>query len=574
MLLFYYLPEADQSILCNYKSGVYVNNTFSFTFAHLNLKYQIVEIACLPHQATHFFSKLNLDYLADEPVLRPLYQYRPDDAGLADAIRDRAQFPVDRPTLVTVLKEQYGEMELSDRVAANLDALLKCNTYTVCTAHQPNLMTGYLYFIYKILHAVKLAQHLETLHPGQQFVPVFYMGSEDNDLDELGVFRFNEKRFRWETPQTGAVGRMRTDDLKEVLLAWEKLVGPPGANAEQLKKVMLDAYQQHPTIAAATRSIVNTLMGKYGVLVLDPDDARLKRNFLPELQAELFEPKAHELVQRTTALLNDQYKAQAFSRPVNLFYLKDQIRERIEYQDGKWQVLHTDITFGKEELEQEVQLHPERFSPNVILRGLYQERILPNVAFIGGGSEVAYWMQLKPVFEHYRVFFPALILRQSIQIIEADTLQLQQRLSLTDTDIFVPEETLSRSFVQRNSQHQLSLKEADLQLQELFENIRAKAVQVDVTLDQAAAAALTKMNRQLQIIQQKMMRAEKRKMSEDLKRIERLKQQLFPGNSLQERYDTFMPFYLTYSNELFDILLNAILPYGNEFVLLKAAEKS
>ncbi|RYZ17611.1 MAG: bacillithiol biosynthesis cysteine-adding enzyme BshC, partial [Sphingobacteriales bacterium] len=355
----------------------------------------------MAHQATTFFSPLNVDYLAGNEQLRAFAAFSPDDDGLDQAIVQRKQFPVDRKVLTDVLQKQYSNYSLRKEVSDNIALLADENTFTVCTAHQPNLMTGYLYFIYKIIHAAKLAQHLRARHPERNFVPVFYVGSEDNDLDELSVFRFNGIKFRWQTEQTGAVGRMSTKDLQPLLQQLTALVGPPGEQAEHLKDVILTAYNSNHTIAEATRYIVNEFLGQYGVVVIDPDDADLKRAFIPILKQELLQPVANELVQKTSAALNENYTAQAFSRPINLFYLKDDIRERIERTESGWKVLRTNIHWDEAAMLKEVENYPERFSPNVILRGLFQETILPNVAFIGGGSEVAYWLQLKPVFEHY-----------------------------------------------------------------------------------------------------------------------------------------------------------------------------
>lgn len=528
-----------------------------------------METACISHQATTFFSPLNVDYLAGHERLQPLYNFTPDDEGLSKAIEARKQFPVNRQILVDVLKKQYSNYPMRKEVSDNIELLLQENTFSVCTAHQPNLMTGYLYFIYKIIHAAKLAQHLKTNHPEDNFVPVFYIGSEDNDLDELSVFRFNGIKFRWQTEQTGAVGRMSTHDLQPLLQQLTGLIGPPGEYAERLKDVITTAYNKSHNIAEATRYIVNEFLGKYGVVVIDPDDADLKRLYIPVLKQELLQPVANDLVQQTSQVLSHHYKAQAFSRPVNLFYLKDDIRERIEQTGEGWKVLRTDIHWNKEELTREIEEHPERFSPNVILRGLFQETILPDVAFIGGGSEVAYWLQLKPVFEHYKIFFPALILRQSALWIDKQSTELQKKTGLTDEEMFRSSENLVKSFVFKHTHKDLQLEDMRQQMTQVFEQIKNKATGIDVTLRASAEAALTKMRHQVDVMEKKMIRAEKRNMAEQTSQIYKLKNRLFPNESLQERYDTFMPYYLEQGEAFFDTMMQTTLPYGNEFLLIR-----
>ncbi len=531
----------------------------------------MVKISYLSHKTTHFFSELNTDYLSGDKKLADFYRFTPDDKGLQKAIEERKKYPVDRKLLVAALRRQYEGFVINDKVNTHIDLLLSENTFTVCTAHQPNLMTGYLYFIYKIIHAAKLAQHLKTQHSEYNFVPVFYIGSEDNDIEELGTFRFNGIKFKWSTEQKGAVGRMKTEDpqLRTLLQQLNNLIGPPGANADKLKEVLYQAYQKQATIADATRYIVNELLGDYGIVVLDPDDKMLKEAFLPVLSAELLHQRSDQLVQAPSQKLNQYYKAQAFSRPVNLFYLNGDTRERIEYSNGSWSVLRTPIRWEKAGLEQELKDHPERFSPNVILRGLFQESVLPNVAFIGGGSEVAYWLQLKPLFEQYKIFYPALILRQSVLWMDAAACALQRKTNLTDEEIFEPAEKLARSFVHKHTHKDLQLEDLKLQLNRIFEQVKNKASHIDITLKSSADAALTKMRYQLDTVEKKMMRAEKRNMAEDLAQIYKLKNRLFPNESLQERYDTFMPYYIDMGDNFFEYLMQYTLPYGDRFLLLK-----
>ena len=528
-----------------------------------------METVCLPHHKTHFFSSLNIDYLAGASKLKDFYNFRPDDEGLKAAIEARKSFTTNREVLVNVLKEQYKHLPVSDAVSNNIELLKDQNTFTICTAHQPNLMTGYLYFVYKILHTVKLAAHLKINHPEHNFVPVFYVGSEDNDIDELGTFRYNDVKYRWNTEQTGAVGRMHTRDLQPLIHQLLNLIGPPGEHADRLKEIIHNAYNENNDIAAATRILVNELLGSYGIVVIDAAHRELKQLFLPVLKQELFQPVSDVIVHQQTNKLNENYAGQAFSRPINLFYLKDDIRERIEQTETGWHVVHTNISWDKASLESEVEQYPERFSPNVILRGLYQETILPDVAFVGGGSEVAYWLQLKGIFDHYKVFFPTLVLRQSFLISDDKSNKLQEKIGLSNEEMFQPTEQLVQLYVKQHATNDLELKTLEKEMQCTFEQIKERATKIDGTLRASADAALTKMKYQMHVMEKKMLRAEKRNMADQVSQIYKLKNKLFPNNSLQERYDTFMPFYLEKGSVFFDELLEATLPYGEQFVLLK-----
>ncbi|XZF13902.1 bacillithiol biosynthesis cysteine-adding enzyme BshC [Chitinophagaceae bacterium MMS25-I14] len=524
----------------------------------------------LPYRDTGHFSSLVNDYLSQDEKIRPFYTFAPDAAGLNDAVRQRAAYKVDRALLVSVLERQYATLPVQEAVQQNIALLADENTFTVCTAHQPNLMTGYLYFIYKIVHAVKLAEELKALHPEKNFVPVYYMGSEDNDLDELGVFRYEGKKFTWYADgQTGAVGRMKTESLTPLISELFRLLGPPGSNLDDLKELIQEAYLHHNTVGAATQFLVHKLFGRFGLVVLDPDETAFKKVYLQVMKDDLLHHTPFDIVSRQNELLATHYKVQAHPRQVNLFYMKDHLRERIEHSGDTWQVVDSLIKWNKEELLAELEAHPGRFSPNVILRGMFQETILPNVAFIGGGAEVAYWMQLKTLFDHYKIFFPAVMLRQSAMWINPYAAKLRRELGLSIKDLFQPELQLVRSYIAQNSQDDWQTEQESQSLEKIFCGLKQKATALEPTLKGSAEAALTKMRYQMQVLEKKMLRAEKKKMQVQLSRITRLKETLFPNGGLQERIENFIGYQLIYGAGYLDILKEHMHPLKNDFLVIE-----
>jgi bacillithiol biosynthesis cysteine-adding enzyme BshC len=542
----------------------------------------------LPYSDTGAFSRLVTDYLGGTKELEQYYAFAPDAEGIKQAIEQRKQHPVDRKLLVETLKKQYDRLSRAEPVQYNMDLLLKENTFTVCTAHQPNLLTGYLYFIYKIVHAIKLAHELKQKYPEYEFVPVYYMGSEDNDLDELGTFRYGGKKFVWDgAGQKGAVGRMNTASLEPLLNELFKLLGPPGEDCDRLKELISAAYLQHDTIAAATQYLVNELFGRYGLIVLDPDDAALKKAFVPVMQDDLLKNTAYNVVTATTKKLEEQYKIQATPRPINLFYLQDGFRERIETapvtarneaakqysaNGGDKSPLGLDSyrdRGGEAELLTELNEHPERFSPNVILRGLFQETILPDVAFIGGGAEVAYWLQLKPLFEHYKVFYPPVLLRQSVLWIEQKQSKQRAQLGFKVAELFKDEAKLVRQLLEKEVNEDWQTKDEAEVIEKIVTVLKLKAEVIDRTLGRSADAVLAKIKHQLSVLETKMLRAEKRKMEVQVRRIAELKHALFPASGLQERTDNFMNGYLQYGARYTDILHDLIQPLKNEFLVIE-----
>ncbi len=525
----------------------------------------------VPYKETGYFSRLVTDYLSGHPDTRPFYDFTPDASGIARAIGQRRNYPVNREVLVNTLKRQYSGLSHSEKTEENIRLLSHQNTFTICTAHQPNLLTGYLYFIYKIIHAIKLAEELSNLYPGNHFVPVYYMGSEDNDIDELGTFRFRGDKFVWDgSGQSGAVGRMDTAGLKPLINSLFKQFGPPGKNCDDLLEIITEAYAKQKTIGAATQYLVNALFGRFGLVVLDPDDAEFKKSFVPVMEDELLNKASYPVITGQIEKLGEHYKIQAHPREINLFYLADQLRERIERNGEKWVVLNTAIEWTKNELLKELNEHPERFSPNVMLRGLYQETILPNAVFIGGGAEVAYWLQLKPLFEHYKVFYPAVHLRQSVMWVENRETKLREKLDFSIKDIFRPEPDLQKYFV---ANHAAADWQTGIELQAIesvFSTLKAKASAADSTLGPAAEAVITKMRYQLQLLEKKMLRAEKKKMQVQMDRITSLKNALFPAGGLQERIENFMDYWLIHGSNFIDTLKNGMHPLEPQFMIIES----
>lgn len=528
----------------------------------------------IPYGATGFFSGLVNDYTNNNTALSDFYQYKPSREGVEAAIRDRQRFAVDRKTLVQVLRRQYEGLPAHDAVTANIAALLDDDTYTICTAHQPNLLTGYLYFFYKIMHAIKMADELNAQHPDKRFVPVYYMGSEDNDLEELGQFWYEGHLYRWDADgQGGAVGRMKTDSVKPLLDELYRHIGPPGRHYDALKELLDESYRKHKTIADATAHLVHTLFGRFGLVVLNPDDAELKKRFLPVMEDDLLRHTALPIVQAQSESLSLEYKAQAFPRAINLFYLNDGIRERIEERNGEYIVRNTGLRFTTEEIKAELQQYPERFSPNVILRGLFQETILPDICFIGGGAELAYWLQLKPLFEQYRVFFPVIYLRQSVQIIRPEALKLMEKSGLMQQDVFRTKESLVRQAITDKQGVTWTTDRERDQIAAILKDLQVKAKHIDPTLEAAAAALVARMRRQLGSLEQKMYRAEKRKEQVLNDRLDRLKALLFPGGALQERKENFITYYLQDGFHIFEQILDAIKPFDQEFLIASLKER-
>lgn len=508
----------------------------------------------IPYSETGSFSKIVLDYLGDAAALKPFYQFSPDIEGIKKAVAERKNFPVNRPLLSDVLQKQYKGIDTSPKLKANLAALLSEDSFTVCTAHQPNIFTGHLYFIYKILHAIKLSDELNEQMPGKKFIPVYYMGSEDADLQELGEVNIHGNKYEWKTAQSGAVGRMKID--KSFMRIKEEIEGRLAVDeyGPAVLKALQDAYRADRTIEEATFRFVHALFNDFGLVVLLPDNRELKNAFIPVMKKELQEQFSHAALSSTVAAFPKEYKVQAAGRDINLFYLDEHSRERIEKTGNGFSVANTAIRFSKEELDQVLMNEPEKFSPNVILRPLFQELILPDVAFIGGGGELAYWLELKNVFEVANVFFPVLLLRNSFTLINKDVSANITKLSLNTAGLFKPEQELLTGLVKKDSQLKLDLDEEKQRLSTLYEMIKIQAAAVDATLSRHVEALCVQALHRLESLEKKMLKAERKKFEAEQRQLSKIKNALFSGGILQERSGNILEWLAGCGKDILDIL--------------------
>jgi len=522
----------------------------------------------LSYRQTGAFSKIVLDYLDQSSALESFFSHSPTIEGIQDAIKARKQFSGNRDLLVQELKRQYTGVETKKIVEENIQSLLSPDTFTITTAHQNNIFTGPLYFIYKILHAIKLSEHLNAALPQYKFVPVYYIGSEDADLAELNHINLNGEKLVWNTKQTGAVGRMKID--KEFLKLIDTIEGQLAVlpNGEEVVALLRNSYRLGEDIQTATFKIVNALFAEYGLIVLLPDNGALKKQMQKIFEDDLLNQTASDIVEKTSAKLGELYKVQAHPRDINLFYLLDDKRERIEIKHDRYEVLHSKISFTKEEILDELNNHPERFSPNVILRGLYQETILPNIVFIGGGGELAYWLELKDMFDHYKVPYPVQVLRNSFLIIEKKWKDKTDKLGFTIEELFIPEQKLINQLVIRETDKKVELNGTLSATEQLYESIKKQAASIDITLEKHVDSLKTTTLHRLKELQKKMFRAEKRKFSDQQRQIHVIKEKLFPGSGLQERVDNILYSYAKWGSSFIKILHQHSLTLEQQFVIL------
>ncbi len=506
-------------------------------------------------RTTGQFPALLLDYLDQKPELNSFYSVFPSLDRAKESINRRADFdPAKRKTLVEVLTRQYADIPY----APDFSLLLSENTFTVTTGHQLNIFTGPLYVIYKIVTTINLARALKETYPDYDFVPVYWMASEDHDFEEIASFNLFGQKYTWPGQHSGAVGRLDPKELESIVNQLPE--GTP---------IFRKAYLEHETLAEAVRYYMHELFGTQGLITLDADDAALKRHFLPVIEDELFNQTSSGLVATTTERLEKLgYHTPVSAREINLFYLKDNLRERIVREEGTFKVVNTNDQFTEDEIRQEATDHPERFSPNVVLRPLYEEMILPNLAYIGGPSEVPYWMQLKGVFDQYKVPFPMLIPRNFALYVNAASRHRVEKLGLTYEAIFKEKHQLKRDLVERLSEHTLSLDLEKYAFAEVLSKVVNKAFDVDPTMEKAVLAERARLFNSLESLEKRIRKAEARKHDIQLGQLENVLETFFPKGTPQERYDNFLNFFLNNRNFI-EVLFENFDPLDFKFNILE-----
>ncbi|KJD31371.1 hypothetical protein PK35_14770 [Tamlana nanhaiensis] len=521
---------------------------------------------------TGYFSQLICDYLDENDALKSFYNRFPKIDAFKFQMEEKASsFKVEtRQVLVNSLQNQYETLQTSDATLTHIKSLLQPNTFTITTGHQLNLFTGPLYFLYKIISTINLTKQLKVTYPDKNFVPVYWMATEDHDFDEINYFNFKGKKVVWNRDANGAVGELSTQGLDAIFKVISSEFGSNN-NANYLKALFKSAYLEHENLADATKYLVNELFKDYGLVIIDANSKALKQVFTPYIKDELLRQISFKAVSKTNEALSttsEAYKIQVNPREINLFYLNENLRERIVLEDDVYKVLNTDITWSESEILKHLDEMPQRFSPNVIMRPLYQEVILPNLCYIGGGGELAYWFQLKDFFNEVNVTFPMLLLRNSVLVQNENQFKKLENLSVSLKHLFLKKHAFINKRVRDISNIDIDFSPQKTHLQQQFKDLYTLAEQTDKSFVGAVKAQEKKQVKGLEALEKRLLKAQKRKLKDEIERATVIKNQLFPNESLQERNANFSELYLDFGDDLIPSLMQQLEPLQNEFDVL------
>ncbi len=488
-----------------------------------------------------FYNGLICDYTENHPNLKTFVKEFPSKDRLIQYAKGKEFSTEKRSLLCKVIQEQYNKAGIE--TPQSIKSLEQENSFTITTGHQLNLFSGPLYTILKIASIIKLSEELNAEDSNHKYIPLFWLATEDHDWDEINKATVFGNEIKSDFNGSGPVGRIPTEEIQDAL---EALIEVLGNRYDPEMKELIEETYKTGSLAEASLKFYTALFKDTDLVILDADNAELKRSFIPYLIKDVFEDTYGKIVEVSSQNLSSLYKSQAYPREINVFYMVDAYRERIEKFGNGFKTVDDKYSWNESELKVEIEDKPENFSPNVILRPLYQESILPNLAYVGGGGELAYWMQLKDGFQNMGVDYPYLILRDTGFFIRKSQWKKWQSLGLEFEDFFKEKHVLLKEIALKNSQF-----DAEIDLPENWlswvEKNKAELKKIDPSLVQSFEAELSRWEKSIEKLKGKKTAAIKKRQEISLTQVEKILDNCFPGGGLNERVVSF----LDYHNESF-----------------------
>ena len=447
-----------------------------------------------------------------------------------------------RKVLQKSLVKQYEKINCSNKVVENINQLKNKNTFTVTTGHQLNIFTGPLYVIYKIISTINLASKLKKKYPKKNFVPIYWMASEDHDFDEIKSFYLYGKNYSWDIKTSGAVGDINPKTIKNLF-----------KNIPEKISLFEKAYLKNSKLSNSVLYYMNELFGKYGLIILDPNNRNYKKLFLKVIKDDIVNNSIKNLQSKSSK------KNLVHIRKINFFYLKKNLRERIIKEKNKYKINNTSISFSEKEIINKLNSNSEFFSPNVIMRCLYQQSIIPNIAYVGGPSEIEYWLEFKDYFNFYNIPFPIIIPRNFVIIINEKIKTKLEKLNIKLSDIFKNKNELEKIILKYQSKNKFDLINEKQNIGKQIEKIIDKSKAIDKSLNGKILALKKKTINEINSLEKRLIKEEKKNHQKSLNELDKIMSKLFPDNILQERKENFLNYYLSDKN-LVDTLIKNLDP--------------
>ena len=513
-------------------------------------------------------SNLVKDYSNFDVKIKPFINTFPKD--FLNFSKKRSLSQVIRKDLVSVIKKQYQNTVFykSDlqKVNKNISNLLLTDSQTVTTGHQLNILASPLFLIYKVVNIIALANKL-SLTLNRSVIPIFWMASEDHDFKEIKSCNIFNKSYTWGANyKDQSVASMSTDGIKTILQEISSNTDD-FPNKNELMDAFENIYSDNKNYTNAHRALLTFFFGKYGLLIFDSNDRLLKKHFVSNFKSEFSHQKASLSIKETNSELSKHYKVHLNPMDDNVFYLKKASRIKILRKKNIFKLSDGSKKWTQEELFIELDKYPERFSPNVVLRPLYQEKILPNIVYIGGPSEISYWIQLKKLFDLENQCFPILMLRNFVLNLSKKDVKLLKKYNIKYSELFLSKDLVLHNYMKKNAAVNFNLEIQKIDL--ILDSIINKSKKVNSGLTVHTEVVLKKIKKDLSRLDRKIINSQKDGHLIAFKKINNLFDDLYFNGKIQERSASYIPYYMKYGSSFFDVLIKKLNPLEKDYVILK-----
>lgn len=514
-------------------------------------------------------TKLVHDYISQvEPATAYYAGGAPNQEGLIASVNKAASRKMDRQRISDVLVKQNSGWGMPAAVIDNARLLAQADSAAIVTGQQVGLLGGPLYTIYKTITAIRIARELSA-GTGKPVIPVFWVEGEDHDFDEIASFnilRSNEIRtFTLESPSTdnpGAVGRLLLSDGIEAMLEELASMLPPSDFHEELFGALREAYAPGRSIEDAFVAWWKRLFADYGLVFMNPDDRDLKQLTTPLFEREIQNPSvsAERVEEVSRSLESEGYHAQVNVRPSNIFLLTDAGRLSLDVDGDGFVLRGTDRRYSREEMVAWLKSEPEAFSPNVVLRPLMQDMLLPTAAYIAGPGEIAYFAQYRGVYDWAGINMPVIYPRASATLIEPKVEKVFERYDISLEDFVDGIDTLFSKIVRTLSSHDFDAEFSALlsAVNQSINDIKPTIEDVDRNLGRTTEATRAAIIKEIDRLKDRVLRAEKRRHDEVRSQLEKTWVNILPEGRLQERVISPVYFLNKYGFSLIDQLMDGL----------------
>ena len=486
-----------------------------------------------------------------------------------------------REPLYAALAAQNKSFFAGEATFVNLELLRSPATFAVVTGQQVGLGSGPLYTLYKALTAMQHARWLAEQFPSYHFVPIFWLESEDHDFAEINHLGLISADNEFRTVSYAQPAEDEARDLRPVsmrgidariedTLAALRAALPATDFSDEVFRMLRSAYAPGNSLQRAFAQLFHSLYPDAGIIFLDPSDPAIKQLATPVILQELetFPTTGEEVIKRS-AELEERYHAQIKPRAVNLFMLHKENRFPIEPSEYGFFLKGTRQRFTRDELLAIAGSEPERFSPNVLLRPIMQDFLLPTAAYVAGPSEVSYFAQLQPAYDHFQVPMPIIIPRASITLVESKVDKVFRKFALPYAAMFLDDEEAWKLVrTAERAADTFDFAEYQTRISDMIEQLPARAGAAHPNLRGPAENTRAAVQRSLAMFGEKLL--QHRRQNDDVltRQIEKMHVYLFPGGKPQERQLNVVTLLNRYGREVLPRLTEACQPFPAEHRLL------